>query len=261
MKAWVCLAIAALLLGGPLWAQEPEFVDAPPVLDNAPGGGAGPGAGGGGAPLGQAFVKDAYHQVSSGMVNYGYADHPYYQFTGDDDFAGGQSPTSFISNVTYLRLHPVGLMNYTGGWAWGLEWLGFQSSSEDVLAGAGEVTAPSVKMTLSIITVNGRVYFRDLASDRVQPFVGMGIGAANGEFSSTSTSGSKSRSTFLGLAHFRTFGTNVLIGPRAGLIVQMRQATIPDVETSNDPFGQGNGSSTSLDFSGTMLNFTGFYRF
>lgn len=257
MKAWACLAI--LLLSLPV-LQAQEFVDAPPVLEAQPG--AGGGAGGGALPPApQAFVKDAYHQFASGMVNYGYSTHPYQQFTGDSVFSDGSSPSSFLANASYLRIHPVQLANLTGGWAWGLEWLGFTSSSESVLAGSGEVTAPSVNMELHLITVNGRVYFMDVTQNNLQPFVGMGLGAANGVFSSTSTSGQKSNTTFIGLAHFRTFGANVLISPRAGLIFELRQATIPDVETSNDPFRAGNGSTTSLDFSGTMLNFTGFYRF
>ncbi|MDT8446560.1 MAG: hypothetical protein RRB13_06635 [bacterium] len=253
--SWM-LALLGCLFTAPLWAQE--YVDAPPVLANDP---AAQGINISRVAVDPNFVKDAYHQVSSGMVNYGYSRHPYAQFTGESAFDKGAAPSSFFANLNYLRITPIEVLNYVGGWAWGLEWANFASTSEDVLAGQGSVAASSVEMSANLFTVNARVFFRSVTEDRIQPFLGMGIGALNGDFSSVDTSGNRSRTSFLGLAHFNTFGTNVMFTPRGGMVLELRNVTIPDATTSNDPFNQGNGSSTSLEFTGTMLNFTGFYRF
>jgi len=217
------------------------------------------GGGGGGALV---FTKDGYNQISAGMINYGYSDHVYDQYTGDTDYANGSAPTSLFTNLNYLKVHrmelPYPLLEYAKGWAWGFEFVNFTSTPESVLLEPAAV--PLVDMTANVMTANGRLYFRDLYTDNVQPFLGMGLGVISGEFSGSTQNGDVTRSTFSGLVHFRTFGANLMLSPQWGMILEMRSVTSPTVKVSNDPYSQSSGT-LYLNFGGTMLNMVGYYRF
>ena len=259
MKRWVLALLVWFGAFTPLLAQD-AYVDAPPVFAADPNqvGGAGGVVGGGQA----VFTKDGYNQLSTGMINYGYADHVYAQYTGDSDYAGGNAPTSLFTNINYLKVHrldlPYPFLEFARGWAWGLEFINFTSTPETVLLKPAAV--PTVEMTANVMTANGRLYFRDLHTDNLQPFVGMGLGVISGEFAGSTQNGDATRSTFSGLVHFRTFGANLVLAPQWGLILEMRSVTSPSVKVSNDPYQQSNGS-LYLNFSGTMLNMVGYYRF
>jgi len=247
------LLIAAFLVWTPSGLAQ-QFVDAPPVFNNAPGGS----GGGAGAA---AFIKDRYHQINSGMVNYGFSNHPYKQYTGYDGFSQGAGPQGLFTNIGYLSVRPMDFLGYLKGWAWGLEVLNFSSSTESVTASYDAGTVPSVDMTANLVSVNGRLYFADVSTSTLQPFIGLGWGVIQGEFAAITLYGARTRTTFIGPTTFQTFGSNVIIGPQLGMLLELRNATSNQVKTSNDPFNQNGGAAQVLDFTGTMLNMTGYYRF
>jgi len=255
MRLVFILFLYSWFLASSVCAQE--FVDAPPVLDT-PVGGAENGSSGGV----ESFGGGHFNQVSSGMVNYGYksGNHVFAQYTGDEDYQKGASPSSLFGNLTYLDVTETNFLDILKGWAWGLEWLYFTATPESTASAVGVIVAPPVSMTLNMLTTNARMYFRDLSQDSFQPFIGIGLGVISGEMDATLVEGGQTRSTFNGLMHFRTFGANVSLGPRSGVVMEARTLSAPWVRSSNDPYNQGNGS-LSLDFGGSMVNLTGYLRF
>jgi len=255
MRLALLLCVFLFWAGTSLFAQE--FVDAAPILDNPEGEGAVGTSAVGGA---ESFGGGHFSQFGSGMVNYGYSNHVLAQYTGDLDYTKGASPISLFGNISYLDVTELEFYDLVHGWAWGLEWLYFSATPSSVASSVGVIEAPPVTMGMNVISTNGRFYFQNLNTSAFQPYIGVGLGVINGEMDASLDNGDQTRSTYAGLVHYSTVGANVKLGLRSGVVVEMRRVTAPSIRFSNDPYDQSEGTLI-LDFGGSMINLTGFYRF
>lgn len=238
-----------LAVAPPLAAQEDVYVDAP-IETAQPGAGqavAGPPA------------SNFSEQYNWGLINYGFLDNVYYQYSGNRIFKGGNSPSTFI-NIGYLNILPIDL-KYMPGLAYGGEFQYHTATSEDVYAGDDDTIGPSIDMSLYITNVRLRLFFMDPFKEKLQPFFGLSWGILFGDFDTTKVGGDKYSTYFSGMTISRNFGVQIKIGNRGGLITEFRSVTANAVKTSNDPFDQGSGDSMTLDFSGNTVALTGYYRF
>ncbi len=206
---------------------------------------------------------DKKRQINSGIVNYGYIENVYAQFSGRDDlFENGQSPVSYFGNFSLQILEPLPDFEYPTGYSYGFELMQFSSDSASVYTGGDDVVGPSINMNIQVWSFTLRAYFSDFYSSTVQPFLGIGWGWLNGEFSSVdSTVGVSARTNLIGLMTYQTYGAIVNIQDNFGVTVELRNLRAESIQASNDPFGQSSDGNLLLNFSGTMLNFTAFYRF
>ena len=199
-------------------------------------------------------------QFSWGMVNYGFTENIYYQFSGNGIFAKGNSPSSFV-NLGWTRIIPLDF-EYMPGMAYGAEFMNFSTTSEDVYAGnADVVTGPSINMNFYMTNFNVRVFFIDPFKELLHPFFGISWGAIFGDLKTTKVGGEKSTTNFFGLSISRNVGVQIKLGDRGGLVTQFRTISGRSIKTSNDPFNQGSDGSTNLDFSGIIIALSGYYRF
>ncbi|PCI24687.1 MAG: hypothetical protein COB67_11460 [SAR324 cluster bacterium] len=203
-------------------------------------------------------------QMHSGLMNMGFSDSVFKQFTGDGDFSDAKSATSFFTNVAWQSLSPfrpggkkVDLMS---AYSYGFEFYRLSESTGTVLM--DNTTAPDVSLEVNYWSVNLRGYFfNDPFEDSVQPFFGGGWGFFDGSFSSTTSDGNSHNTSFRGLMAYRSFGVQIALGETSGLIMELREISTSKVIASNDPFNQAAGEDLELDFNGGMINITGFFRF
>lgn len=195
------------------------------------------------------------------MISYGYtAEHPYYQFTGDSDFkkeSDMTGPISLFSNVYWQVFKKFGENDYLTQWSYGFEIVQFSSTSESAYTGTKSITAPLVDMNLTFSSLAGKIYFFDVWKAPFQPFLGLSYGWMQGEISSSYT-GISARTNLGGFFTTQSYGANVLISEQTGVVVELRNTRANHMIASNDPFGQG---FDYLDFTGIMLNMTGYFRF
>jgi len=233
------------------FGQEEEYVDAPvgqPAQQAA--GGDEPGA----------AASTYIDQFSSGMINYGFTESLYYQFTGNSIFEDGTFPAALLTNVTWNHFVPLEY-KYLPAYSYGAELQYFSATSNDVYTGDDEVViGPSVNMNLFQASFFIKAYFMDPLKEFLHPFFGFGWGLLSGNFDSTKVGGSQSTTTFIGPLSYRTFGTEVRLSERGGLMMELRTLTASAV-TSNDPFDQSDEDDVSLDFSGVQVALTGYFRF
>ncbi len=199
-------------------------------------------------------------QFNWGLINYGFTENLYYQFSGNNLFEGGNSPSSFI-NLGWTRIIPLDFQ-YVPGMAYGAEFLTFSTTSEDVYSGdADVVTGPSINMDFYMTNFKIRLFFMDPFAELLHPFFGISWGAIFGDIKTTKVGGDKFSTNFFGLSISRNIGVQIKLGDRGGLVTEFRAVSGRSVDTSNDPFNQGSGSSVGLDFSGIIIALTGYYRF
>jgi len=244
------LIASAALLSFPAAGQDEEYVDAPIEVNQpeALATTAGPPA---------ANYSDQYNW---GLINYGFLNTVYHQYSGDPIFSGGNSPSTFL-NIGYLNIIPLDY-TYLPGLGIGGDFMAFSSTSEDVYAGdAKTVTGPAIDMTFYTANLNLRLFFMDPFKDLLHPFFGASWGLIFGDFNTTKVGGDKFTTYFTGMAVSRSIGAQIKLGPRGGLITEFRTVTANNVKTNNDPFNQGSDDSVNLDFSGIIIALSGYYRF
>ncbi|MBU2647061.1 hypothetical protein KKI24_20295 [bacterium] len=237
--------------------QEDVYVDAP-IGPGQPNAGQ-PNAGQvNAAPAGPAGTyRD---QFNWGLINYGFTEHVYYQFSGDGIFSGGNSPSSFL-NIGWIRIIPLDF-KYLPGMAFGADFMNLSQTSEDVYSGDSDVvTGPAIDMSLYVTDVKIRLFFMDPIAETLHPFFGISWGLVFGDFKTTKVGGQKYSTDFFGFLVSRNIGVQIKIGERGGLVTEFRTVTANSVRTSNDPFGRGSDGSVNLDFSGITIALTGYYRF
>ncbi|MDX2470546.1 MAG: hypothetical protein QNL04_08215 [SAR324 cluster bacterium] len=215
---------------------------------------------------GATFAQDAggkKRQINNGIVNYGYVENVYAQFSGRDDlFADGNSPVGYFSNFSLQILEQLPDFEYPTGYSYGFEFMQFSSDSSSVYSGGDSVDGPAINMSLQVWSFTLRSYFADFYSSTVQPFFGIGWGWINGEFSSVDgTNGISARTNLIGLMTYQTYGAIINIQENFGVTVELRNLRAESIAASNDPFSQSANGNLLLNFSGTMLNFTMLYRF
>ncbi len=200
-------------------------------------------------------------QASSGMINYGYQTHVFSQFTGRTDiFGDGNGPASTFANISLQVLELFEDLEMPAGFSYGFEVARFSQDSQSVYTGKGDVIGPAVNLNSYLWDIVARLYFYDPFESQFQPYIGAAWGWVNGDIHSRSA-GFDTRSSFLGIMATQIFGANVMIGERMRIAIELRNLRSKNVSVSNDPFNQGGGQDLTLDFTGTMLNFMGTYRF
>jgi len=204
-------------------------------------------------------TADYTDQYNWGMINYGYKENIYYQFSGDAIFNGGNSPTGLL-NIGWTRIIPLNFQ-YLPGMAYGAEFMNFTSTSEDVYAGDAEVvTGPAINMNLNLTNFKLRLFFMDPFTELLHPFFGISWGMIFGDFKTT-TAIQKFSTDFFGFLVSRNIGVQIKLGDRGGMVTEFRMVTANSVKTSNDPFNQGTDGSVNLDFGGIAIALSGYYRF
>ena len=236
-----------LLTALPLAAQEEVYVDAPAADQQAA------------VPAGPP-AENFKDQINWGLINYGFTDNVYYQFSGDGIFTGGNSPSSAL-NIGYLNVVPLDL-TYMPALGIGGEFMAFSSTSEEVYSGDSDsVTGPAIDMAFYVTNFKLRLFFMDPFEDLIHPFFGVSWGVIFGDFKTTKVGGAKHNTSFFGLTISRNFGAQIKLGNRGGLITEFRTVSASHIATSNDPFDRGSDGSVDLDFSGITIALTGYYRF
>lgn len=238
----------------PLSAQEDVYVDAP-IDTQQPAAAAAAAAAAAGPP-----AENFKDQFNWGLVNYGFTNNVYYQFSGNTIFSGGDSPSSFI-NAGWMRLVPLDY-KYLPGIAYGGDFAAFSLTSEDVYSGGSKtVTGPAIDMAFYLTNFRFRMYFMDPFDELLHPFFGLSWGIIFGDFKTTKVGGSKHTTNYFGMAVTRNVGVEIKLGNRGGLVTEFRTVSANSVSTSNDPFDRGSDDSVDLDFSGITIALTGYYRF
>ncbi len=244
---FLAAAIMVVATAFPLAAQEDVYVDAP-VANEQP-------TAPQGSPAGN--YKD---QFNWGIVNYGFTENVYYQFSGNSIFSGGNSPSSFL-NMGWIKIVPMDF-KYLPAIGYGGDFTFFSSTSEDVYSGDSDtVTGPEIDMTFYTTNFKLRLFFMDPIEELLHPFFGLSWGLIFGDFKTTKVGGSKHNTSFLGMSISRNLGVQVKLGDRGGLVTEFRTVAASSVSTSGDPFDQGSDGSVDLDFSGITIALTGYYRF
>jgi len=235
------------ILADPSMAQEDVYVDAPidaqqPAAARA-------------APAGN--FPD---QFNWGLINYGFTNNVYYQYSGNTIFSGGNSPDSFL-NIGWIRLIPLDF-KYLPGMAYGADFMVLNSTSEEVYSGDKDtVVGPSIDMAAYLTNFKVRLFFMDPVNELLHPFFGISWGLIFGDFNATEVGGDKHSTNFSGVSISRNVGVQVKLGDRGGLVTEFRAVSAGNISTSNDPFNRGDGESVDLDFSGVTIALSGYYRF
>lgn len=251
---FVSITIASCFFFENAFAQEEVYVDAP-VGQAAPQGQQAAGAAIGGGGPASTFVD----QFNSGLINYGFTDPIYLQFTGNSIFNESSFPDSFFTNVGWN--HFVSLdFKYLPAYSFGAELQYYTATSENVYRGESSVVGPSVNMNLFLLSGFVRAYFLDPLREFLHPFFGFGWGVVSGNIDTTKVGGSKYSTAFFGLQSYRAFGMQVKLAERGGLMMELRTITAR-AATSNDPFDRSDGDSVDLNFSGVQVGLTGYFRF
>lgn len=242
MAIFPLCATAQVYVDAPIGVQQPDTA-APPATTAA------------GPP-----ATNYTDQFNWGLINYGFSENVYYQYTGNSLFSGGKSPSSFL-NIGYMNIIPLDF-KYLPGLGIGGDFMTFSLTSEQVYSGDQKtVTGPSIDMSLYNTNFRLRLYFMDPFEELLHPFFGISWGLIFGDFKTTKVGGDKYTTYYTGITVSRNIGVEIRLGRRAGLVTEFRTVTANSVSTNNDPFNQGSDGSVNLDFSGFTVALTGYYRF
>ncbi|MBU3914520.1 hypothetical protein KKA14_03215 [bacterium] len=200
-------------------------------------------------------------QFSMGLLNYGYVESLYYQFSGEEEaFKNGNSLQNNFSNITWIYIKPLDY-KIPPAWAFGLDFLYFTSTSESVYSGESDIIASSIDMQMFMLSISVRVFFMDPYEKLLHPYVGLGWGMLTGEFKTTKKDiGSKHQTSFTGPLSYQIIGIQVKMGDRYGINGEFKILRAY-ATTSNDPFSQGNSNTLDLSLDGVIIGLTGYYRF
>jgi len=215
----------------------------------------------------QNIPGDSRYQIHTGILNYGYKESIYQQFTGDSVFSGSTSSTSLFENIAWQSISPIrpggNKNNVLPAWSYGFELFRITETSQSALRDqTGTIVAPSVDMEVFFANFNLKGFLvNDPFEDTLHIFVGAGWGTFWGTFNSQTSDGNNHNTSFQGLFVYRTFGVQTDFGEDFGLLLEVRDVSTSEAKTSNDPFVQNTNSSNGLRFSGSMVNVTGYFRF
>lgn len=214
--------------------------------------------GGAGVRGGQGW--DAIDQLNTGLLNYGYKESVYYQFSGEGIYKDGNPLSgSFFFNYTWNHIKPLNF-KIPPAWAYGAEFLYFSSDSQGVYSGDSDATGSLINMNLYMLSASARLYFLNPKRDFLHPYYGVGWGLFFGDFDTQKITGGTYYTTFTGILAYQIMGISIEILEQAGIMAELKNMRAT-ASTSNDPFNQGNGDSVELMFDGVIIGFTLYYRF
>lgn len=198
-------------------------------------------------------------QFNTGVLNYGYQESAYYQYTGEGIFQNGNPlGGEILQNILWTRLKPMD-SKIPAAWGYGAEFLYFSSTSESVYGGNDDVTGSLIDMNLFMTSMNVKLYFMDPVKEFLHPYWGVGWGVLFGDFSGKNISGGAVHTPFNGMYTYQVMGVQIKLFDRGGLMAEIKNMRA-SATTSNDPYHQGDGSSLGLTLDGVIIGFTGFYR-
>ncbi len=199
-------------------------------------------------------------QINTGMLNYGLSKSVYYQFSGEDIFEdGNQLEGSLGFNWNWTHFNKLDY-RIPRAWSYGAEFLYFNSTSESVYGGSGNVSGSSIDMNLYMFSVALKAFFMDPVEDYLQPYWGVGWGAFFGDFKTVqNVTNNEFTTNFNGLLNYQVMGIQIMLMERVGLMAEIKNMRA-SADTSNDPFNQGDGESVELMFDGVIIGLTGFIR-
>lgn len=242
------------------YAQDPVFGEDNDVYIDAPA------VGNEGAVVaGQGLApRESLHQFQTGYLNLQFNDPVYYQFSGNDIFASGSLPNSFLltggGNLAWSQIIPFD-WEYVPGVAYGADIMYYYSTSSDAYGGSGTVAGPIINMHLVFAGVNVKAYFMDPFKPLIHPYIGLGWGVIAGHANTITESAVEYSTNISGLQTYRSLGMEVQLSQQAGLIIEARMQS-GDASASNDPFDQAaSGESLLLELDGVMIGISGMYRF
>lgn len=258
-------AILLLLAGYHLaLAQQDEYVDDPVnnrVQYEAPG-----------------ETANYQEQISFGIYNYGFLDSVYSQYTGDSVYDEGSLPTTFFTGaksdwkipftnsrvplpcIVWDHLEAIDY-DMPGGYSFGAEFLNFAATSEEYYTGEKDVVAPEVEMKMYLWSITLKLFLFNPFEKQILPYFGVAWGIINGRFKATDIEGkNKTTTRFFGPQNSRMIGVQLMMSRQWGGILELRSTTA-FAKAGNDPFDQSANGDLEIDFSGSMVSATGYYRF
>ncbi len=199
-------------------------------------------------------------QINTGILNYGLSNSVYYQFSGEDIFEDGNPVEGSLGfNWNWSHFNKLDY-RIPRAWSYGAELLYFNSTSESIYSGSGDVSGSSIDMNLYMFSVALKAFFMDPVEDYLQPYWGVGWGAFFGDFKSVQNVTNKESTTnFNGLLNYQVLGIQIMLMERVGLMAEIKNMRA-SADTSNDPFNQGDGDTVELMFDGVIIGLTGFVR-
>ncbi len=200
-------------------------------------------------------------QFSTGILNYGYLESLYYQFSGDTEpFKDGNPLDNYFTNIAWIKIMPMDF-RIPPSWAFGVEFLYFTSTSDSVYSGESDTTGSAINMQMYMLSISVRVFFMDTFKEVLHPYVGLGWGVAFGDFNTTKQgTGEKYYTFFSGPQSYQIIGIQVKLGERYGINGEFKNLR-SFATTSDDPFDQGDNNSVNLTLDGVIIGLTGYYRF
>ena len=212
-------------------------------------------------PVSEAADSSQYpDQFSSGMLNYGYRESLYYQFSGEGIFKDGDSLGATFTNLTWVLIKPLDY-KIPPAWGYGMDFLYFSSTSESVYQGEGDAVGSSINMEMILMSFGVKVYFMDPVNQFLHPYFGAGWGVIYGHFDSKQVyTGYYHRTKFNGYLSYQNMGLQIKLGSRYGMIAELKNMRAT-AETSGDPFDQASGGRMTLVLDGAILGLSGYFRF
>ena len=218
-------------------------------------------------------------QFSFGIYNYGFMESVYSKYTGYSEFDNGSLPTTFFSavqtdmQIPYMdsgiplpciawdHLVPIDY-DMPGGFSYGIEFLNFAATSETFYTGDEKtIVVPKVEMRMYLLSVTLKLFLFSPFEKQLQPYFGVAWGVIGGDFDAIDVDGmTKKDSTFFGRQNSRMIGIQMSMSARWGGILELR-GTTAFATTSNDPFNRSDKEDLEIDFSGSMISATAYYRF
>ncbi len=200
------------------------------------------------------------NQFHTGLLNYGFTESPYYQFSGEAIFDDGNPLTGIpLLNYTWTNFNKLDF-KVPPAWSYGAEFQYYSSTSESVYSGEDNVEGSDITMGLYMINFNAKVFFLDPVNEFLYPYFGVGWGFLTGSFDTKQTETGKTYGTsFFGLYSYQMIGVQVMLGNKWGLVAEFKNMR-GTAATSNDPFDQGDGNSVNLAFDGVIIGLSVFYR-
>lgn len=259
------LILAVLLIGAgylnPALAQdEADYIDANDEYVDV----VGPGPGGAPQAESSPFVSRASwnhdDQINTGLLNYGLSKSVYYQFSGEDIFKDG-NPVGGSLGLNWNWSH-FNKLEYRipRAWSYGAEFQYFNSTSESIYSGSGDVNGSNIDMNLYMFSIALKAFFMDPVEDYLQPYWGVGWGAFFGDFKTVqNVTNNEYTTNFNGLLNYQVMGIQIMLMERVGLMAEIKNMRA-SANTSNDPFNQGDGDTVELMFDGVIIGLTGFVR-
>ncbi|MBU2514774.1 hypothetical protein KJ966_25910 [bacterium] len=199
-------------------------------------------------------------QFSTGLLNYGFTESVYYQFSGESIFEDGNplSGAPFL-NYAWTNLNPLDF-KIPPAWSYGAEFQYYSSDSESVYSGENDVAGSAINMSLYMFNFNVKAFALDPIKEFLHPYFGVGWGVLTGYFATKQTETGKAyETTFFGPFNYQMIGVQIMLGNKWGIIAEFKNLR-GTAATSNDPFDQGEGNSVSLAFDGVIIGLSAYYR-